>query len=66
MRRLAKVLVAAALVVVLMATTVSPAYAIGWGNDGRNGGCEYGPSTSSTLHAEGWYWGKCKYFDYNK
>ena len=68
MRRIAKVLVAAALVVVLMATTVSPAFAgpynhkgNGWGVDGYNGGCD-----DTTSHGEGWKWGKCETIDYSR
>ena len=68
MKRIIKVLVVSALMVVLMTTTVSPAFAAGqgWGQDGRNGGCEYGPSKSSTQNGEGWYWGKCTKYNYNK
>jgi hypothetical protein len=60
LNRIVKVLVATALMVVLMATTVSPALADhhtnntnnngkGWGVDGYNGGCDEGPAK-----AEGW------------
>src|ERR671911_1264282 len=73
MKRIIKVLVVSALMVVLMATTVSPAFAKhhrddgngqGWGVDKYNSGCEYGPSESSTKNGEGWYWGKCTNIDY--
>jgi hypothetical protein len=68
MKRIIKVLLVSALMVVLMATTVSPTFAAGkgWGVDGKNGGCEYGPSASSTKNGEGWYWGKCTRIDYSK
>jgi hypothetical protein len=74
MRRIIKVLAVATLMAVLMATYVSPAFASpyggsggkGWGVDGKNGGCEYGPSSSSTKNGEGWYWGKCTEINYNK
>jgi hypothetical protein len=72
MKRIIKVLVVSALMVVLMATSASPAFAgsynhtgKGWGVDGKNGGCEYGPSSSSTKNGEGWYWGKCTNINYN-
>ena len=68
MRRAMLVLAAAALMVVLMATTVSPALAgtynpkgNGWGVDGYNGGCDDPDS-----HGEGWKWGKCGYINYNE
>ena len=70
MKRIIKVLVVSALMVVLMATTVSPAFAgtskpyghpgNGWGVDGYNGGCDdYNPKS------EGWKWGKCTNIDYS-
>jgi len=47
--------------VVLMATTVSPAFAgpynhkgNGWGVDRYNGGCD-----DDNPNSEGWKWGKC-------
>ena len=68
MKRLIKVLAATALMVVLMATTVSPAFAgpynhkgNGWGVDGYNGGCDDPDS-----HGEGWKAGKCQYINYKK
>ena len=69
MKRIVKVLAAAALMVVLMATTVSPAFAgpynhketYGWGQDGYNGGCDDPDS-----HGEGWKAGKCEYINYKK
>jgi hypothetical protein len=70
MKHIIKVLVVSALMVVLMATTVSPAFAAGkkngWKHDGRNGGCEYGPSRASSQNSEGWYWGKCTNINYNQ
>ena len=67
MKSIIKVLVVSALMVVLMATTVSPAFAgpynhkgNGWGVDGYNGGCDdYNPKS------EGWKWGKCTNIDYS-
>ena len=69
MKRIVKVLAATALMVVLMATTVSPAFAgpynhketYGWGVDGYNGGCD-----DENSHGEGWKWGKCETIDYSK
>ena len=65
MKRIIKVLVVSALMMVLMATTVSPAFAVpkssddkwgygdgtaqGWGVKGTNGGCDEGPKK-----AQGW------------
>jgi hypothetical protein len=70
MKRIIKVLVVSALMVVLMTTTVSPAFAgpykpydhkgNGWGVDGYNGGCDDGKPNS-----EGWKWGKCTNIDYS-
>ena len=61
MKRIVKVLAASALMVVLMATTVSPAFAgpynhkgNGWGVDRYNGGCD-----DDNPNSEGWKWGKC-------
>ena len=71
MRRAMLVLAAAALMVVLMATTVSPAFAgpykpydhkgNGWGVDGYNGGCD-----DQNSKGEGWKWGKCTLIDYGQ
>jgi hypothetical protein len=68
MRRAMLVLAAAALMVVLMATTVSPAFAgpynhkgNGWGVDGYNGGCD-----DPNSKGEGWKWGKCTLIDYSE
>jgi len=68
MKRIIKVLVVSALMVVLMATTVSPAFAgtynhkgNGWGVDGYNGGCD-----DPNSHGEGWKWGKCETINYSQ
>ena len=73
LKRIVKVLVASALMVVLMATSVSPAFAsryddnndntynrgAGWGVDGQNNGCEGGKTETSAQNAEGWADGMC-------
>jgi hypothetical protein len=79
MKRIIKVLVVSALMVVLMATTVSPAFARpyhhdddstgqkkGWKHDGLNGGCEYGPTPTSTDNGEGWGAGYCTEVNYKR
>jgi hypothetical protein len=75
MKRIIKVLVVSALMVVLMASTaVSPALADhhtnntnnngkGWGTDGYNGGCD---DDTQNAKAEGWKWGKCTDINYKK